>query len=259
MWHPPTAPTIAVTVSGQGRPLVLAHGSLESAQFWQVLAGVLAPHLTVYAVDRRGHGASGDNPEYSIEREQQDIAAVLDLAGPDAILLGHSYGAVVTLGLALARPLAGLVLYEPPLALNGPVGGASIAPYEEAIREGDLDRALTLGMVNFVKMPQPAIDGMRQEPVWPALASMAPSWPREIQAIDDFGDDLARFAAIDIPVLLIVGELSPAWLIENSHRLQQTMPNATIVEISGHAHVAHNTDPEAMADAILAFALEPNH
>jgi pimeloyl-ACP methyl ester carboxylesterase len=235
----------------------VAHGSLENAQFWQVLADVLAPHLTIYALDRRGHGASGDNPEHSIEREQEDIAAVLDLAGPDAILLGHSYGAVVTLGLALARPLAGLILYEPPLALDGPVGGAAIEPYEEAVRQGDLDGALALGLVNFVGMPQPAIDGMRQEPVWPALASMAPSWPREIQAIDNFGDDLARFAAVDIPVLLIVGELSPAWLIENSRRLQQTMPNAGFVEISGHAHVAHNTDPNAMAEAILEFISKP--
>jgi pimeloyl-ACP methyl ester carboxylesterase len=246
---------IAVTVTGRGRPLVVSHGSLESAPFWQVLAEILAPQVTTYAVDRRGHGASGDNRAYAIEREQEDIAAVLDIAGPDAILLGHSYGGVIALGVALSRPPAALILYEPPLPLDGPVGGLAIETFEKALRDGDLDLALTVGLREFVKMPDAAIEGMRQEPVWPALASMTPTWTREVRAIDLFGGDLKRFADLDIPTLLIVGELSPLWLTTNSRRLQQAIPNADLVKIPGHAHLAHNTAPEAMASLILAFVV----
>jgi pimeloyl-ACP methyl ester carboxylesterase len=249
---------ISVTVTGQGRPLVVSHGSLESAQFWQVLADALAPTLTTYAVDRRGHGASGDNPAFSIEREQEDISAVLELAGPDAMLLGHSYGGLVTLGVALNQPPAALILYEPPLPLDGPVGGTAIQLYEKALQQHDLDLALTVGLQHFVKMPDAVIDAMRQEPVWPALASMTPTWTREVRAIDDFGADLDRFAALDIPTLLIVGGFSPPWLTENSRRLQRVIPNADLVEIPGHAHVAHNTAPAEMAEAILAFVATTN-
>lgn len=244
---------IAVTVTGEGRPLVISPGALNAAQDWQLFADTLAPHLTTYTVDRRGHGASGDGPEFSIEREQDDIAAVLDLAGPDAILLGHSYGGLVTLGLALLRPLAGFVLYEPPVPLHGPVGGDAIAPFEQAVAEADLDGALTLGTRNFLRMSEAAIEEFRRSPVWSVRASMTPTWAREVRAIDAFGDDLDRFAAITAPTLLVTGELSPPPLTETSRCLCQVLPHSRIIEIPGHAHEAYLTAPEALAEAILAF------
>jgi pimeloyl-ACP methyl ester carboxylesterase len=96
---------ISVSITSTGPPLV-SPGSLATAEDWQFVADALAPRMTSYAVDRRGHGASRDSPSFSIEREQEDIAAVLDQAGPDATLLGHSYGAVIALGLALRQPPA---------------------------------------------------------------------------------------------------------------------------------------------------------
>lgn len=248
---------IAVTVTGQGRPLVVSPGALNAAQDWQLLADVVAPHLTTYAVDRRGHGTSGDSPDHSIEREQEDIAAVLDLAGPDAILLGHSYGGLVTLGLALQRPPAAFVLYEPPVPLQGPIGGDAIAPFEQAVAEGDLEHALTLGTQNFLRMPEEAIEEFRLSPVWSTRASMTPTWAREVRAIDAFGDDLDRFTSLTTPTLLITGELSPPMLIDTSRRLQATLPNSRIVEIPDHAHEAYLTAPEALAKAIVTFAQEP--
>jgi pimeloyl-ACP methyl ester carboxylesterase len=250
---------IAVTITGQGRPLVVSPGSLAAAEDWQLLANVLAEQVTTYAVDRRGHGSSADNADFSIEREQEDIAAVLDLAGPDAILLGHSYGGLITLGLALKQPLAGLILYEPPLPLNGPVAGVNLPPYEQAVQSGDLDLALTIGLRHFVKLPAEAVEAFRYgaPTLWSARASMTPSWIRELRAIDAFGDDLERFAALDIPTLLVIGELSPLWLTDTSRRLQQALPTSRIVEIPGQAHDAHVIDPEAMAQAILHFALTP--
>jgi pimeloyl-ACP methyl ester carboxylesterase len=246
---------IAVTVTGQGRPLVVSPGALCAAPDWQLLANALAPQMTTY--DRRGHGASGDSGAFSIQREQEDIAAVLDLAGPEAILLGHSYGGLITLGVALARPLAGLILYEPPLPLSGPVGGDALVPFEQAVRDGDLDLALMLGLQHFLKLPEHAIEEFRHAPVWPVRASMTPTWAREIRAMDAFGDDLDRFAMMETPTLLVIGELSPPWLTGTSRELQRAIPNGRIVEIAGHAHDAYLTDPDMMASAILPFALNP--
>jgi pimeloyl-ACP methyl ester carboxylesterase len=245
---------IAVTITGQGRPLVVSPGALNAAQDWQVLADLLAPRFTTYAIDRRGRGASGDNGEHTIQREADDIAAVLDLAGPDAILLGHSYGGLVTLAHALHRPPAAFILYEPPIPLGGPVGGDAIAPFEEAVQAGDLDRALALGLRNFLKFPEEAVEEFRQTPFWSIRASMTPTWAREMRAMDTFGDDLARFAALDIPTLLVIGELSPRWLTDVSRRLLQALPDARLVEIPGEAHDAFLTGPRALADAITAFA-----
>ncbi len=179
---------------------------------------------------------------------------MLDLAGPDAILLGHSYGALVTLGVALTRPPVGFILYEPPLPIDGPVGGDALPAFEQAVHDGDLGHALTLGLRNFVRLPEAVIEAFRREAVWPVRASMTPTWAREIRAIDSFGHDLERFAALTVPTLLVVGELSPPWLTDISRRLRQVMPNGDVVEMPGQAHDAYVTDPKAMAGAILAFA-----
>ncbi|MFF3373723.1 alpha/beta fold hydrolase [Streptomyces sp. NPDC002680] len=247
---------IAVAVNGQGRPLVISPGALNAAQDWQLLADVLAPRLTTYAVDRRGHGASGDSLDHSLEREQEDIAAVLDLAGPDAILLGHSYGGIVALGLALQRPPAAVILYEPPVPVHGPVGGDAIAPFEEVVAEGDLEDALVFGTRNFLRMPEEAIEEFRRSPVWATRASMTPTWAREVRAIDTFGDDLDRFARLGVPTLLVTGEFSPPVLLDISRRLHEVLPISRLVQIPGHAHEAYLTAPETLAEEILSFVAD---
>jgi pimeloyl-ACP methyl ester carboxylesterase len=244
---------IAVTATGSGRPLVVSPGALCTAQDWQPLADVLASHVTTYAVDRRGHGASGDGPDFSIEREQEDIAAVLDLTGPDAVLLGHSYGGLVALGTAQQRPPTALILYEPPLPLQGPIGGTNLPAFEQAVAAGDLDHALTLGLRNFLKLPDEAITAFRQDVVWSVRASMTPTWAREVRAMDAYGDDLQRFATTDTPTLLIIGELSPPWLTNTTRQLHQALPNSRLIQIPHQAHDAYLTDPNALAAAILDF------
>lgn len=245
--------TIAVTVTGHGPPLVVSPGSLSTARDWQFLAAALDPHVTTYAVDRRGHGASGDNPDFHIDREREDVAAVLELAGPDAILLGHSYGGIVALGLALTRPPAAFILYEPPVPVGGPVAGEALAPFERAVHDDDLDLALTLGLRYFIKVPDDVIEMIRSTPLWAPRAALTPTWGRELRAIDAFGADLNRFAALTMPTLLITGELSPPWLIDTSLQLQQAIPGSRHVVIPGQAHDAYLLDPAAMASVILTF------
>jgi pimeloyl-ACP methyl ester carboxylesterase len=249
---------IAVTITGDGPPLVVCHGSMATARDWQLVARVLAPRMTVYVSDRRGHDRSDDHPAYRLEREQEDLASVADLAGGDVTLLGHSYGAIVALGLARHEPPVRLVLYEPPLRLTGPVGGAAVDEYEQFLKAGDPDAALALGLREFVGMPAAAVARMRALPIWTRLAGLVPSWPREIRALDDYltelGGDLGQFSTLDVPVLLLTGELSPPWLIEATTRLAAILPDATVTTLPGQAHDAHIFAPAIVATKIAEFA-----
>jgi len=263
---------LAVTVTGDGPPLVVCPGSLATARDWQMVARALAPRLTTWALDRRGHGSSGDDPAYSLDREQDDLAAVVELAaashpgsGPDGVtLLGHSYGGLIAL--ALTRRLAGtaleparLVLYEPPLALDRLPGGGALPGFARAVAAGDRDQALAIGLREFVRMPDEAIAGMRGQPIWARLSGMTPGWTREIAALDDYCADLAgdlgRFATLPVPVLLLVGELSPPWLTAASRRLAQLLPDVTVAELPGQAHDAHVFAATTVADRIARFVL----
>jgi len=106
--------------SGEGPPLVLVHGASADHSRWTPVLPAFEQRFTVYAVDRRGRGGSGDSDDYTIEREFEDVAAVVDSLGEPANLLGHSYGALCALEAALlTRNVRKLVLYEPGINVAG--------------------------------------------------------------------------------------------------------------------------------------------
>jgi pimeloyl-ACP methyl ester carboxylesterase len=125
---------IAYRRLGTGPVLVFVHGSVSTHTDWMRVAKLLAPHYTCYTIDRRGRAHSGPgHSSYSLEREYEDIAAVIAQTGPVAALIGHSYGAICTLGAALRNPVPRLVVYEPPLPTGGPIAGEFLEPYKRAI------------------------------------------------------------------------------------------------------------------------------
>ncbi|PZU39908.1 MAG: alpha/beta hydrolase [Microbacterium sp.] len=252
----PDGTRIGATVTGEGRPLVICHGSINTAAHWRGFADAMAPFMTVYAADRRGRGESGDGAAYAFRREVEDIEAVLDVAGPDAVLLGHSFGGLVALAVALARPLPALVLYEPPAPLAGPVGGEAIARYDAAIARGDHYEALAIGSAEFVRFPRVRGDLLRTVPGFAERAAIAPTWSREIRATDAFGADLARFAAITAPTLMVTGLRSPAWLVSGSKTIHRSIPNSRLIEIPDDAHDAFATSPRAFAQLVHSFLRE---
>ena len=107
---------LAARWSGNGSPMVLVHGALGDLDDFALVEGLLAERHSVWVYSRRGRGGSGDGPDYAVQREVEDVLAVVAAAGDGAHLVGHSFGAVCCLFAATRSPsLRSLVLYEPPL------------------------------------------------------------------------------------------------------------------------------------------------
>jgi pimeloyl-ACP methyl ester carboxylesterase len=221
------------------------------------VAKLLAPHDTCYTVDRRGRSRSGNgngNSPYSLEREYDDIDAVIAHAGPLAALIGHSYGAICTLGAALRHPVPRLVIYEPPLSFGGPIAGEYLDPYKQALAKGDVDTALEIGLIHFTRLPLQAVAAMRASKAWPRLRTLAASWTRELEAMDALDPTVDRYSALSCPILMLVGALSPEHPLRDASRaLAGVLPQARVETIEGQGHMAMRNAPEHVARLIKSF------
>jgi pimeloyl-ACP methyl ester carboxylesterase len=243
---------IGFTQIGQGPPLVFVHGSLGDGDDWRKVVSLLAGRFTCYVMDRRGRGRSSDAAEYSIDREYEDVAAVIQHAGPETSVIAHSFGAICALGAALRIAVASLVLYEPPIPVSGPVAGAALEEYRAAVDRGALDEALEIGLKRFSRMPDQEIARIRQVRMWTKQRALSPTWVRELQAIDQHGPSLERYRAISAPALLLVGTDSTG-LRGASEALVRVLPAARLELLEGQGHVAHFRAPEEFAEKIMAF------
>lgn len=240
---------------GTGPALVFVHGSVSTHTDWMRVAKLLAPHYTCYTIDRRGraHSGPGHSP-YSLEREYEDIAAVINQAGPIAALIGHSYGAICTLGAALRNPVPRLVVYEPPLPTGGPVAGEFLEPYKRAIAAGDLDTALEIGFLHFTRISEQALANLRATKAWPRLRTLAPTWTRELEAMDAIDPTVDRYAALTCPILMLLGALSPDHPLRDASRaLANVLPQARVETIEKQSHFAIRNAPETVTRLIASF------
>ena len=234
---------------GTGPALVLVHGSVSTHTDWMRVAKLLAARFTCFVMDRRSHAHSGSgNSEYSIEREYEDIRAVLAAAGPDAILAGHSFGAICAMGAALLQPVSKLVLYEPPLPVGGPIAGEYLAPYIRALAEGDVDTALAIGLSKFTRLDDAAILAMSESRAWPRLRLLASSWPNELKAMDSRPASVEHYRALACPTLLLTGNISPEHPMQNASRaLARTLPDVRVETLMGQGHMALRDAPQMVA------------
>lgn len=240
---------------GQGPAIVFVHGSLSRGADWQGVAGCLAGQFTCFLMDRRGHGRSDlGNTAYSIAREYEDVAAVLAVAGSTSSLVGHSFGAICALGAALSTVVPRLVLYEPPLPIGGLVAGENLDPYCRAVTDGRLEDALEIGLRKFVRLPREHVHAMRSAPAWSRLASLAPTWPRELQAMDGLAGDTEAYASIACPTLLLLGTESPQHPFRNAiAALSESLPDVRTASLVGQGHMAMRAAQELLASQIAAF------
>jgi pimeloyl-ACP methyl ester carboxylesterase len=244
---------------GQGPPLVLVHGTGASHARWLPLLPRLAQEFTVFAMDRRGRGLSGDRPPHVLEREFEDVAAVVSSIAEPVNLIGHGYGAVCALeGALLAGNVRRLVLYEPPvprLIPNRPLG------LEERMRErlaaGDPEGVLVTYLREVHRMPEHEITAMRASPAWePRLATVI-TFPREVRVEDSYRFLPERFRAFPVATLVLAGGASTPFLQEAAGSVGAALPHARIETVPGHQHLAIDTAPEQFMEKVLRFIEEP--
>lgn len=248
--------SIAYQRSGVGPPLVLVHGTAADHSRWSPVLPALEEHFTVYAIDRRGRGGSGDSDGYAIGREFEDVAAVVDSIGEPANLLGHSYGALLALEAALlTRNVRKLVLYDPGIE----VAGAEIYPSEvigrmEALLEaGDRDGVIETTMREVAGLPPETVEYMRTQPIWQARAEAAHTIPRELRAIKSYGFEPERFRNLARPTLLLAGGESPAALRKAAEAVDGALPDSRLVVMDGQGHSAMDTGTDLFTAEVLSF------
>lgn len=241
---------------GDGPPLVAIHGGTADRTRWDPVRAELAKSFTLHLVDRRGRGLSAretDGP-YSIEREGEDIAAVVEAAGVPALVVGHSYGGLVAMEAALISPLvAGLVLYEPAAATPGhvPVADDVFDRFETFLSAGRREDALTLFFAEVAGLPTEQIDAMRGSAIWEARLATIHTSPREGRSANSYSLDPARLAGIRVPATILVGTESPAWLRAASDAAHVALPGSRLVALDGQGHMAIDTAPARVVDEIL--------
>jgi pimeloyl-ACP methyl ester carboxylesterase len=256
--------SIAYDRAGHGPAVVLVGGGLVDRSENAPLATELAARFTVYNYDRRGRGKSGDTLPYSVQREIEDIEALIAEAGGSAHLFGVSSGG----GLALEAAAAGLAVdkvavYEVPYALAGEMARRSKEFVEQlgpALAEDRRGDAIDLFM-RFAGSSEEDIEGARTSQWWPGLEAIAHTLAYDTACMGDYQPPTARLATIMRPVLVTTGGVSsdaqigmgglpPDFFTRAADAVAASIPHAERQTIEGQGHVA---DPKALAPVLERF------
>ena len=244
---------IAYEKSGKGPAVVVVGGVLGDRTQQAPLAALLAEHFTVYNFDRRGHGESGFTPPYAVEREIEDLAAIIAQAGGSACVYGTSGCAALSL-LAAAQglPITKLALWEPPYIINSsrpPVPGDYRAQLSKMLASGRRGDMIELFMTQAVGMPAEFVAQMRSAPWWSAQEALADTLIYDATIMGDYSLPTKQAASVKVPTLVIDGGETP-WLSYAAQRLAETVPNAQRRTLKGQPH---NVDPAAIAPVLAEF------
>lgn len=240
---------------GSGPALVIVPGALGLAMDWMFVARALGDRVTCYPLDRRGKGRSGLGSGYSVEAEAADVKAVLDAAGPEAALLGHSSGALIALETARRYPMAKLLIYEPPFYFGGPEVDSLMARYKAKLDADDSDAAIDLLSREELKMTDEQIAFLRSTPAWEILKSLAPTFPAEWEAIWKFDPQVENYRDLAMPTLLMTGSMTESNPSYPTQALLELLPDARKVILPGQGHMGHLQAPDIVAGAIAKFLL----
>jgi len=245
--------TIAYELTGSGPLLVLVHGAGSSHARWTSVLPALAAEFTVCAVDRRGRGASGDAACWAIEREFEDVAAVVDAVGEPVNLLGHSFGGICALEALLRTDnVEKLILCEPPVAFP-PISDEIVARLQSSLEAGDREDVLTTFLSEVAEIPESDIAKMRQSSIWPERLAAAHTLLREGLAVGAYRLDARRFTEKATPTLLMLGGDSPAYYRQSIASLEAALPHSRVTVLPGQQHVPMDTAPDLFVREVLGF------
>ena len=245
---------IAFDRVGQGPPIVLVVGAFNDRATDAPLAEALQDRFSVITYDRRGRGDSGDTLPYAVEREVEDIEALVEEAGGSASVFGYSSGAVLSL-MAAARGLSipKMALYETPVTADGDRGrlredlAERLRELVEADHRGD---AVALFQTEGVGIPVDVVAQLRQAPFWPALEAMAHTLVYETKILGDGSLPSELAASVAASTLVIAGGESFAYMRETALALAQIIPDARARVLEGQTH---DIAPRALAPVLDDF------
>jgi pimeloyl-ACP methyl ester carboxylesterase len=249
---------IACWYGGVGPPLLLVHGAMSDHQRWRITP-LLQPYRTVYVMDRRGRGGSGDAVEWSLDREVDDVVAVIDAAASredsTVDVLGHSLGGLLALWAAADSPhVRRLVLYEP--AINEAAQPDDVLDrMRRALDEGRPEDVVRIMMRDVVRMPAHEIAALEALPSWPSRVATAHTLPREMSQALSWDPEQGR--RVSVPTLLILGADSPGFVHDAVGLVDAALPDSRVVVLEGQQHVADQLVPEEFARIVLRF-LDPD-
>jgi pimeloyl-ACP methyl ester carboxylesterase len=254
----PDGTTIAYDQQGGGTALILVDGALtvHSSGSGAELARLLAPHFTVYGFDRRGRGQSGDTPPYAVDREIDDIEALIDQAGGPAFLYGHSSGGPLAMRAAirLGSKVSKLAMYEPPYN-NDPGAQQAWSQYlsqlAAALAEGRRGDAVALFM-RLIGTPAEQVDRMRGAPSWAGWEAVAPTLAYDHAAVlgEPWSVPAGLAARVRVPALVMAGDASLPFMPGAARALSQAIPQGELRTLKGQTH---EVNPGVLAPVLVEF------
>lgn len=259
--------TIAFERSGSGPPIVLVGAALADRDGTTKLAGLLSSGFTVINYDRRGRGKSTDTAPYAVEREVEDVDALLDAAGGSGYLFGSSSGSVLALEAAnrLGPKVKGLFMYEPPLIVDDghpPITADFSKQVSGLVAAGRRNEAVTLFFTNGMGIPGFAVTLMRWlMPGWSKMAGIAHTIPYDLAVLDgtQTGKPLpaGRWTSVDAPTLVMAGSRSEPFFHSGAKALCSLLPHAQYRALEGRDHSAILMAPQDIATAVNSFFSSP--
>ncbi len=252
---------IAFDKVGSGPAVILVNGAMSYRTFDPTLAQLaelLGKHFTVYNYDRRGRGESGDTKPFIKQREIEDIQALVEDAGGEAMLFGISSGGAIVLETAAAIPgITRVVVYEVPFIVDD--SRQPVPHYAEdtarLVADGKLDEVVEYFMTKAAGIPAEYVGGMKQDQgMWGGMLAIAPTIPYDAAFVGEFmqGKPLPtdHWSKVTMPVLVADGGASDAWFHNGADALAKVLPHASRQTLEGQTH---QVDAKVLAPVIIEF------
>lgn len=247
---------IAYDVYGEGEPVILVEGAFCGRHFGitNKLAAELGKNFRVYHYDRRARGDSDPSTDYRMERELEDLEALMQEAGGSASIIGFSSGACLAIEAAAAGlPVRHLAFYEPPYMV-GPKARKVPANFEAEVQQLVAERrygdAVAYFMTKLIGMPSIFLIPMKFSKMWKEICPQAASLPFDMAAVNGFNPPIERMRGIKVPTLAIHGTKTFPVLVDSTTLCAKTIPGAGHVILPGQSH---EVKAEAIAPELVRF------